>query len=190
MDMILEELEKVGAEIVTGVIQFLPQLLKALLIMVMAVVLARVVVRVVRGSLELGHVDSTARALVVSIARFSVWLLAIAAVFWVLGLKQVSATLVGAGVLVAMATALASGVQGIISDVLAGVLLLSDPHFKVGAAVSVAGVDGIVEEVSLRKTEVRDGDAKLHVIPNRNVDAGTYVITRTKTTSAKPQRSP
>jgi small conductance mechanosensitive channel len=187
MDGILDELQKVGAEMLTGAIQFLPQLLKALLIVVLAALVARLIARVLRGSLELGHVDPTVRGLVVSIARFSIWLLAIAAVFWVLGLKQVSATLAGAGVLVAMATALASGVQGVISDVLAGMLLLADPNFKVGAVVSIGSVEGTVEEVNIRKTQVRDGDANLHVIPNRNVDAATYVIVHARTTPAKPQ---
>jgi small conductance mechanosensitive channel len=75
-----------------------------------------------------------------------------------------------------MATALAAGVQGLISDILAGILLLADPNFSVGTAVSVGGVDGTVEEVNIRKTHVRDGQGRLHIIPNRSVDASAYVI--------------
>ncbi len=176
MAVLHQELQGVGTELLTGAIRFLPQLLKAVLIVVLAAVVARVVVRVLRSSLALAHMEPTASGLVVSVARFSVWLLATAAILWVLGLKQVSTTLAGAGVLVALGTALASGVQGLISDVLAGMLLLADPNFAVGTAVSIGGVAGAVEEVNIRKTHVRDGEGKLHIIPNRAVDAAPYVI--------------
>jgi small conductance mechanosensitive channel len=59
--------------------------------------------------------------------------------------------------------------QNIVRDVLNGMMILVEDQFNVGDTVRVAGVSGTVEEMSLRKTTVRDLDGTLYVIPNSQI---------------------
>jgi small-conductance mechanosensitive channel len=59
--------------------------------------------------------------------------------------------------------------QNIVKDVLNGVLILVEDQFNVGDTVRVAGVAGVVEAMTLRRTAVRDADGTLYVIPNSQI---------------------
>lgn len=60
--------------------------------------------------------------------------------------------------------------QTIVKDVLNGMLILVEGQFSVGDTVKLAGVSGVVESMTLRKTTVRDtADGSLCVIPNSQI---------------------
>jgi small conductance mechanosensitive channel len=59
--------------------------------------------------------------------------------------------------------------QTIVKDMLNGFLILIEGQFSVGDTIRVAGVSGVVEAMTLRKTSVRDGDGTLYVIPNSQI---------------------
>ena len=59
--------------------------------------------------------------------------------------------------------------QTIVKDCLNGVLILVEDQYNVGDKVRLAGLTGIVESLSLRKTTVRDGDGTLYIIPNSQI---------------------
>jgi small conductance mechanosensitive channel len=59
--------------------------------------------------------------------------------------------------------------QTIVKDCLNGVLILVEDQYNVGDKVRLAGLSGIVESLSLRKTTMRDGDGTLYVIPNSQI---------------------
>ncbi|HLY40970.1 MAG TPA: mechanosensitive ion channel domain-containing protein [Terracidiphilus sp.] len=59
--------------------------------------------------------------------------------------------------------------QNIVRDMLNGILILIEDQFNVGDTVRVAGVAGVVEAMTLRKTTVRDADGTLYVIPNSQI---------------------
>jgi moderate conductance mechanosensitive channel len=59
--------------------------------------------------------------------------------------------------------------QNIVKDVLNGILILLEDQFDVGDTVKLAGLAGVVEGMTLRKTMVRDGDGTLYVIPNSQI---------------------
>ncbi|MGB7546634.1 MAG: mechanosensitive ion channel family protein [Terracidiphilus sp.] len=59
--------------------------------------------------------------------------------------------------------------QNIVRDMLNGILILIEDQFNVGDAVRVAGVTGVVEAMTLRKTTVREADGALCVIPNSQI---------------------
>jgi small conductance mechanosensitive channel len=73
--------------------------------------------------------------------------------------------------------------QNIVRDMFNGVLILVEDQFNVGDTVRVAGVAGVVEAMTLRRTTVRDADGTLYVIPNSqittvaNLNAGFSVAT-------------
>ncbi len=59
--------------------------------------------------------------------------------------------------------------QTIVKDVFNGILILIEGQFNVGNTVRIAGLSGVVESMTLRKTTVRDGDGTLYVIPNSQI---------------------
>lgn len=66
--------------------------------------------------------------------------------------------------------AIGFGAQTIVHDVLNGMLILLENQFNVGDTVKLAGFVGTVEEMSLRKTSLRDGgDGTLYTIPNSQI---------------------
>jgi small conductance mechanosensitive channel len=59
--------------------------------------------------------------------------------------------------------------QNIVKDMLNGILIIIEDQFNVGDTVRIAGLAGIVEAMTLRKTTVRDADGTLYVIPNSQI---------------------
>ncbi|WP_307189945.1 mechanosensitive ion channel family protein [Geomicrobium sp. JCM 19038] len=55
------------------------------------------------------------------------------------------------------------------SDIVTGFFLLIEKQIDAEDYVTVAGLDGIVEEVGLRTTRIRGFDGTLHFIPNRDI---------------------
>jgi moderate conductance mechanosensitive channel len=59
--------------------------------------------------------------------------------------------------------------QNLVKDVLNGTLILVEDQFNVGDVVTLAGLTGTVELMTLRKTTVRGSDGTLYVIPNSQI---------------------
>lgn len=59
--------------------------------------------------------------------------------------------------------------QTIVKDMINGMLVLVEDQYNVGDWVTVAGVTGAVEAMSLRKTAVRGGDGSIYLIPNSQI---------------------
>jgi len=65
--------------------------------------------------------------------------------------------------------AIGLGAQSIFKDMLNGVLILVEDQYNVGEVVNIAGLKGTVEDLSLRRTTVRDADGTLYIIPNSQI---------------------
>ncbi len=61
------------------------------------------------------------------------------------------------------------GAQTLVHDWLAGVFVILENQYNVGDVVQVAGVSGVVEEFSLRRTVLRDLDGVVHSVPNGQI---------------------
>ncbi len=59
--------------------------------------------------------------------------------------------------------------QNIVKDMLNGSLILIEDQFNVGDVVTVAGLTGTVEAMTLRKSTIRGGDGTLYVVPNSQI---------------------
>jgi small conductance mechanosensitive channel len=64
------------------------------------------------------------------------------------------------------AIALGLGAQSLVKDYLAGAFILIENQYGRGDVVTIAGVTGTVEDLSLRRTTMRDLDGTVHVVPN------------------------
>jgi len=61
------------------------------------------------------------------------------------------------------------GAQYLIRDLIAGVFILMENQYRVGDVAKVADIWGLVEEVHLRKTVLRDLDGAVHHVPNGEI---------------------
>lgn len=59
--------------------------------------------------------------------------------------------------------------QNIVRDMLNGILILLEDQFNVGETITIAGVTGVVETMTLRKTTLRNADGTLYVVPNSQI---------------------
>ncbi|MDI6764770.1 MAG: mechanosensitive ion channel family protein, partial [Thermodesulfobacteriota bacterium] len=67
------------------------------------------------------------------------------------------------------ALAIGFGAQGLVKDVISGFFIILENQYRIGDVIEVAGVSGLVESVSLRKTVLRDLQGKVHTIPNGEI---------------------
>lgn len=65
------------------------------------------------------------------------------------------------------------GAQALIKDIISGFFLLFEDQYAVGDFVKVEGCEGLVEEIQLRVTKIRDFGGELHIIPNGNISKVT-----------------
>jgi small conductance mechanosensitive channel len=91
-----------------------------------------------------------------------VWLMVIMTVLPEFGI-EIGPILAGAGVI---GVALGFGAQWMVRDFLAGLMIIFEDQFRVGDVVCLDNTCGGVEDVTIRKTVLRDLDGKLYHIPN------------------------
>ncbi len=65
--------------------------------------------------------------------------------------------------------AIGFGSQGLVQDVVTGLFLILDNQFDVGDMVEISGQTGVVTELGLRTTRLRNYLGQTVVIPNRNI---------------------
>ncbi len=61
------------------------------------------------------------------------------------------------------------GAQYLIRDLIAGVFIIMENQYRVGDVVRVSDVSGLVQQINLRKTVLRDLDGIVHHIPNGEI---------------------
>ncbi|HET7727606.1 MAG TPA: mechanosensitive ion channel family protein [Candidatus Limnocylindrales bacterium] len=61
------------------------------------------------------------------------------------------------------------GAQSLVRDYFTGALILVENQFSKGDVVTIAGVTGVVEDFSLRRTTLRDLDGVVHTVPNGEI---------------------
>ena len=160
-------------------LQDLVPLGKALLVLVGAAVLVWVARRLInvlrfrllslmRSQSGADKIEMEKRATTISGALQTV----IAVLVWVgavgLGLKQlgldVAPLMAGAGAAAGIAVGL--GGQNLARDVISGVFVLLEDQIRVNDIAIINGVSGVVEELNLRTTVLRDAEGVVHVFPN------------------------
>ena len=80
---------------------------------------------------------------------------------------NISPALTGAGII---GVALGFGAQTLVKDLIGGFFLILDNRVRVGDVVSINNtVGGLVEEINLRTTILRDEEGTVHVVPNGSI---------------------
>lgn len=83
---------------------------------------------------------------------------------------NIAPLLAGAGII---GLAIGFGSQKLVQDVITGLFLLLENAMQVGDEVTVAGLSGAVEDLSIRTIRLRAGDGSVHIIPFSSVTSVT-----------------
>ncbi len=79
---------------------------------------------------------------------------------------NIAPALTGAGI---VGVALGFGAQSLVRDFIGGFFMILENQVRVGDVVAINGIGGLVEEINLRTTVLRDEEGTVHVIPNGSV---------------------
>jgi moderate conductance mechanosensitive channel len=148
---------------------------KLVLVIVGAIVLLRLLRRVTAGVSRLqahrlasglrSQQIKTLAGVVNSIGTFVVIFVATMYVLSLLGLN-LGPLLASAGI---AGLAIGFGAQTLVKDFINGFFVLLEDQYNVGDTVRLAGFKGIVEDMTLRRTVLRDDDGTIHIVPNSEV---------------------
>ena len=107
-------------------------------------------------------------------------LIIIVAIFMILSELEINVAPALAGLGIA-GIAIGFGAQHLVKDLFNGTLILLENQYGVGDVVQIAGITGVVEEVNLRRTVLRDLDGIFHTVPNGDISvASNYTKERSR----------
>lgn len=143
--------------------------LGAIALLVVGFVVAGFVRRLVRrGLTRAGWIDGTVKPLLVSTAYYGVLTITLVAVLNRFGIQTASIVAVLGASMVAIGLAL----QGTLSQIAAGLMLLVLRPFQVGDYIDAGGAGGTVTEIGLFRTELSTADNVYVSVPNSDIFSG------------------
>jgi len=79
------------------------------------------------------------------------------------------------------------GAQTLVKDWLAGIFVVLENQYGYGDLVRIGGVEGTVEDFSLRRTLLRDADGSFHTVPNGQILVATRLSRRAEADEVAPE---
>ncbi|MBI4530250.1 MAG: mechanosensitive ion channel [Candidatus Latescibacteria bacterium] len=119
-----------------------------------------------------GKRSLTINSLLINIIRYALYFTAFGYILSELGIDYrayiASLSVIG--------LAVGFGAQGLVQDIVTGFFIIFEGHFDVGDLVDIGGQVGIVEEIGLRVTRLRNHLGEEMIFPNRNISTvGNFV---------------
>ena len=114
---------------------------------------------------ELERRVQTIGRLVVRIAGSVIVIIAVLMALDLFGI-DIGPAVAGLGV---VGIAVGFGAQTLVRDWLSGIFIVLENQYSQGDVIRIAGVDGVVEDFSLRRTTLRDLDGTVHTVPNGQI---------------------
>jgi small conductance mechanosensitive channel len=112
---------------------------------------------------------STLSTVAGSILKYVIYFIGLVSVLKQLGVPTESLLVIAS----AGSVAIGLGAQGIAGDMMEGFFILFEDHYAVGDVVTIQGITGTVESVTLRSTKLRDAMGAVHIIPNGSIGTVT-----------------
>lgn len=157
--------EFVNNVIVPGAINIALRLLAAAVILVVGGVIIKFVIKKLRTGRLAQKADKTVHHFVVSFARISLYVILAVLVVATLGVDMASIV----AVIGSVGLAISLAVQGTLSNLASGIMILVFKPFREGDYVETAGESGTVTEVGIFYTTLCTPDNKVVVVPNGTV---------------------
>ena len=134
-------------------------------LVVIAMVAGRIVQNVSRRALERVRLEKTIVGFISRLTKYAVWIVAVPIAFEIFGIKTTSL----AAVIGAAGLAIGLALQGSLSNIAAGIMLLFLRPIKVGDIVELDGEFGTVSDVGIFYTKLHTLQDRLIILPNSQV---------------------
>jgi small conductance mechanosensitive channel len=145
-------------------------------ILVVAFVLSRLLKLVAKHFSELGNRQGlpssvrsqqirTLSSVIYSVGLFVILFIAAMQILALLGVNM-GPLLASAGV---AGIAIGFGAQTLVKDFINGFFILAENQYDIGDTIKIAGVQGVVENMTLRRTVLRDADGTVHTVPSSDI---------------------
>ncbi len=121
--------------------------------------------------MEKGKVDQTLISFTKNVTYALMMAFVVIAALGQLGVETTSL----AAVVAAAGLAIGLALQGSLSNLAAGVMIVLFRPFKVGDFIGAAGTDGTVEDLNIFTTTLKTADNRSIIIPNSNITEGNIV---------------
>lgn len=143
----------------------------AIAILMIGMLAARMVAGALNRVMKARHIDATVADFLSALVRYGVIAFTLIAALGRVGVQTASviAILGAAGLAVGLA------LQGSLSNLAAGVLLVTFRPFRSGEYVDLGGVAGTVLSVQIFSTTLRTSDGKIVVVPNGKIISGNII---------------
>jgi small conductance mechanosensitive channel len=107
----------------------------------------------------------TLSAIVSSALKVAIYIVGILMILPELGIN-IGPILAGVGVL---GLAIGFGAQNLVRDIVTGFFIILENQYAVGDVIQIGGVSGVVEDISIRVTVLRDVQGVVHYVPNGQI---------------------
>ena len=152
----------VWSNILTGLIQVAIKLFVAAIIVVIGWILSTKIANSIKQHKRIKEIDDTAASFLASTINISIKIVLVVIAISILGVPtaSVAALIASAGVAIGLA------LQGGLSNIASGIILVIFKPFKVGDYIEASGESGTVYEITVVYTILQTPDNKRITIPN------------------------
>ena len=149
----------------------MPSILLTIVLAVVCIIIVKQLLKVVGKMLERSKIDKSLHVFIKSVVKVLLYFLVVLIVADSLGIDVTSliAVLSVAGLAVSLA------VQGSLSNVAGGLVILTTKPFAVGDFIECGANSGVVKEIGLMSTKIMTGDNKKIIIPNSDISGARIV---------------
>jgi small conductance mechanosensitive channel len=152
-------------KIVDYIILHAGALVSALVVVVIGFIIARWIGKLLNRWLTRKAMEPPVRMLLVRIARLLVFGMALVVALGTAGM-DVTALIAGVGV---AGVGIGLAMQGILSNIMAGLTIIFTKPFRFGEYIEIAGVQGQVTSIELVSTTLLHADHSQVIVPNRKI---------------------
>ena len=149
---------------------------KILAVLIIAFLLSRLLKLVSRHLTELSNrqdLPSSVRSQQLRTLSGVIYSIGVLVILFIAGMQILALLGINMGPLLASAgiagLAIGFGAQTLVKDFINGFFILAENQYDIGDTIRIAGVNGVVENVTLRRTVLRDTDGTVHTVPSSEI---------------------
>ncbi|MDV2904403.1 small-conductance mechanosensitive channel MscS [Phytobacter diazotrophicus] len=171
---VVDSINDAGSWLVTNqalLLSYAVNIVAAIAIIIVGMIIARMISNTVNKLMRARHIDATVADFLSALVRYGVIAFTLIAALGRVGVQTASVI----AVLGAAGLAIGLALQGSLSNLAAGVLLVTFRPFRSGEYVDLGGVAGTVLQVQIFSTTLRSADGRIIVVPNGKIIAGNII---------------
>jgi small conductance mechanosensitive channel len=171
---VVDSINNAGSWLVNNqalLLSYVVNIVAAIAIIIVGMIVARIVSNTVNRLMVARHIDATVADFLSALVRYGIIAFTLIAALGRVGVQTASVI----AVLGAAGLAIGLALQGSLSNLAAGVLLVTFRPFRSGEYVDLGGVAGTVLQVQIFSTTMRTVDGRIVVIPNGKIIAGNII---------------